>query len=214
MAEGYSIDDPRPLAAEAPYTFFLPTDAGLAALAPGDMAKLIIRAVPQSGQWDAERLWVLIEAIEGDRLHGSLQNEPYDIPALKAGDRVEFERWQIASIYWDEARPAEPEGAHPREYWERCLVDWCMIEERLQAHYLYREAPEPPAEGDRFPDSGWRIRGDYRGLSDSKIDARETRFVALGAVLNVDDSWLSLIDAPVGSAFIRDWDTGGFVPYR
>jgi hypothetical protein len=211
LAAGYEIEDPRPLAAEAPYTFFLPTEAGLAGLAPGDMVKLILRAIPASEEWGAERLWFLIEEMDGDLLHGRLQNEPCDIPSLEAGARIAFQRRQVAAIFWNEARTAEPEGAHPREYWERCRVDRCLIEERLRVHYLFREPPEPHGD-DRFADSGWRIRADYRGVDDAEFDARESKYVALGAVLNVDDSWLHLIDAPVGSAFIRDWETGEFVP--
>jgi len=211
VPQGYEIDDPRVMAAEAPYTFFLPTAAGLAALAPGDMAKLLFRAIPPAAEWEIERMWVLIDRIDGDRLQGTLQNEPGDLPALKFGDRIDFERRQVAAIFWNEERAEEPAGAHPREYWERCLVELCLVENRLPVHYLYRDPPKPQGDS-RFADSGWRIRGDYRGLDDSEIEARELKYVALGAVLNVDDSWLHLVDEPVGSAFIRDWETGKFVP--
>lgn len=213
MPEGYEIDDPRPIAAEAPYTFFLPSEARLAALAPGDMVQLTFRAIPQSDKWDAERMWVLIEAVEGERLFGSLQTEPCDIPSLQVGADLAFERWQVIDIDEDEARPEKPQETYPRDYWERCLVDQCVLDDNLPVHYLYREAPEPFDEEDRYPDSGWRIRGDYRSLTEAEIDARQTSYIALGKVLNVDDSWLHLIDAPVGSAFIRDWETGEFVPY-
>jgi hypothetical protein len=41
---------------------------------------------------------------------------------------------------------------------------------------------------------------------------RGAAYVALGAVLNRDDSWLELIDAPIGSAFMRDFETGAYEP--
>lgn len=64
---------------------------------------------------------------------------------------------------------------------------------------------------DTYPDSGWRIRADWRGLTDDQHEARDAEYIALGKVLNVDDSWLHLIDAPTGARFIRDWETGLFV---
>lgn len=35
--------------------------------------------------------------------------------------------------------------------------------------------------------------------------------VSLGAVLNEDDSFVELLESPVGSAFIRDPESGRFV---
>jgi len=37
------------------------------------------------------------------------------------------------------------------------------------------------------------------------------RYVALGAVLNQDDSWLHLIDEPVGARYMRDFRRDTYV---
>ena len=66
-------------------------------------------------------------------------------------------------------------------------------------------------DGDKFPDSGWRIRGDTRGKSTEELAARKIAYVALGAVLNKDDTWLHLIDEPAGASFEKDFETGVFV---
>ena len=69
-------------------------------------------------------------------------------------------------------------------------------------------------EGDKFPDSGWRIRGDTRGSLTEQLRSRKAAYVALGAVLNRDDSWLHLIDEPVGARFEKNFEKGVFVPEK
>ena len=208
----YEIEDPRPIAAGAPYTYDLPSENELLALEPGDLVRASFRSVPASPEWGAERMWVELQSIEENRLLGKLANIPSDMPQLRFGDRVTLLRSDVIDIDWSsDRRKPPPPSPDRRWYWERCLVDTCVIEDRIPVHFLYREEPDMAEEGDKYPDSGWRIRGDYRGLSDEQIDARKMSYIALGPVLNVDDSWLHLIDAPIGAAFIRDWGTGKFV---
>lgn len=211
----YVVDDPRPIAEAAPYTYFLPSENELLALRPGDLVKATLRSVPPSPQWDAERMWIEIVLIDGNRLVGELRNVPNDMPQLSFGDTIALHRHDVIDIEWEDGRSiAPPSGPKRRTYWERCLVDSCVLNEGVSIHLLYREQPDMAEEGDAYPDSGWRIRGDYRELSDEEIDAREHEYVAIGKVLNADDSWLPLIDAPVGSAFVRNWETGAFEPER
>jgi hypothetical protein len=208
----YAIDDPREIAERSPYTFHLPSENELLALQPGDIAKLTIRSIPPSPLYGAERMWVTIRAVNGDSLTGGLDNIPFDMPQLPLGAVIAFRRSDIIDIRWCAPRSVVAPKAPPRrEYWDRCFVDRCVTEDRVPIHYLYREEPEHDDE-DKFPDSGWRIRGDYRDLDDEALDARTLEYVALARVLNADDSWLHLIDAPVGSAFLRNWETGGFEP--
>ncbi|WP_293973302.1 DUF2185 domain-containing protein [Sphingopyxis sp.] len=83
-----------------------------------------------------------------------------------------------------------------------------MLDGRLKAEYLYRQEPDPPGEGDAYPDSGWRFRYDTRSLTDTEYDNPSFSYIAIAKVLNRDDSWLHLIDVHAGSAFLRDWATG------
>jgi hypothetical protein len=206
--QAYTLSDPRPEAAQSPYTFFLPTADELSAVSKGDHVKLIFKH--QGEQWDAERMWVLVTEAQPNGLKGTLDNEPEEAP-LSLGDEICFERHHIIQIQWADPSSAPPESDH-REYWERCMVDDCVLDGSRPVEYLYREDPDMTQEGDRYPDSGWRIRGQQGDESDEAMDERGGDYVALGAVLNRDDSWLHMIDAPVGARFMRSFQTGEYLP--
>lgn len=204
---GYFIADPRPIAEEAPYTFYLPNDAEIAAAGIGDEVKLIVEYHGPVEEWAVERMWVKVSAVTGATLIGALVNDPAEPNApVKHGDTVIFDRAMLIDIDW-----AKPDRAPPptprREYWDRCMVDGCILAGEL-VDYLYREEPDMTREGDRYPDSGWRIRAAPDVI---KRDDGGPEYIALGKVLNQDDRWLHLIDAPIGSAFQRGED-GTFHP--
>jgi hypothetical protein len=158
-------------------------------------------------------MWVLVQMVAGDGLVGVLESPPFDMPGLEKGERVRFERHHAVGVtFEDESKESRIPYRKRREYWERCLVDRCVLDDGVPVGFLYREAPEPLREGDEYPDSGWRIRGDARGISSEAVDTRKCTYVALGAVLNRDDAWLSLIDEPIGSRFLRDFATSTFEP--
>lgn len=208
----YTLDDPRPIAAEAPYTYYLPSENQLLVIAPGDFVQLIFRSVPPGERWDAERMWVRVTAVSSGACTGILENVPFDMPQLRVGHPVEFNRHNIIDIQWAGERRLPPPPSPPsRQYWDRCIVDDCILERRSSVDYLYREQPEPIEEGETYPDSGWRIRGTAEAVADDNAADRKPHYVALGTVLNRDDTWLSLIDSPIGSAFQREANTGRFV---
>lgn len=192
------------LRAEAPYTFFVPLPEELSALEVGDLVKLIFEYDPPGEKWAAERMWVEITQKDGSHFVGRLDNEPEE-EFVALNDRVEFSSDNVITIDWADT-DREPAVQRPREYWSRCLVDDCVLDGSEPVDYLYREAPEEDVEND----SGWRIRGRQGDTSDEAMDAREVSFVAIGAVLNKDDSWLELIDAPIGSSYRRDFESGTY----
>jgi len=68
---GYVLLDPRPIAAGAPYTFFLPSSDEIAAIAGGDLAKLMFEHVLAGREWGVERMWVKVDGVQADKLTGN-----------------------------------------------------------------------------------------------------------------------------------------------
>ena len=210
---GWHLEDPRPIAEAAPYTFFRPSETECLAVRPGDLVKLIFNYDVPTEEWAAERMWVRVAEANRDGLAGTLENKPFESKApLQHGDLVRFQHHHIIDIMFDKPEDAPPQVPR-REYWERCLVDQCVLDGTEPVEYLYREAPDMAQDDDKYPDSGWRIRGRRGSASDADYDGRQAAYVALGAVLNRDDSWRHLIDMPQGSQFERDFSTGRYIRY-
>lgn len=192
---------------EAPYTYFLPHPDHIAALLVGDMVKLLFEYEGEVEKYGGERMWVSVDRIDGATFEGQLLSEPCE-NHIATGDIVRFRSEDILDFRYEGDRIV-PDVPSSREYWERCLVDECVLYDGVLVEYIYREEPEA-GENDDFPDSGWRVRGQQETLSDEEMDKRQVAYVALGAVLNRDDSWLHLIDAPIGCAFMRNFETGNY----
>lgn len=210
LPEGIALDDPRPIAASAPYTYAMPWPEELAALGPDDGAQAIFHEIEGGRQYGAERMWVLVERIEDGYIVGRLDNDPIDMPSLKCGDPVRIPLTHVISCTYAEGKRA-PEVPKRRWYWERCFVDACVVESRSHADYFYREEPDMTRDGDKYPDSGWRIRGTDEAIAEDERLGEKPMYIALGKVLNADDRWIHLIDSPLGSAFQWDATRGDYI---
>ncbi|MEM8662661.1 MAG: DUF2185 domain-containing protein [Pseudomonadota bacterium] len=208
---GYMIQDPAPIAAKHPYTFLIPADEVLQAIRPGDALKFVFLNNAPQAKYEAERMWVEVREISNGTIEGVLDNEPSEIAGMTRGMPISAPlRFAVATGFQDEScRPPAAEGY--REYWDQCCVDGAILSGDSQIVALYRD--EPQDSGPRKPaDSGWLIATVPMGTDRSAVAAEAFKSVAIGAVLKKDDSWLHLIDAPVGSAFERDCETGAFLP--
>jgi hypothetical protein len=198
-------------AAEFPYTFFVPALEIRNQVAVGDHVKLAFEYLWETEEYSGERMWVDITEKNGPSFKGLLDNEPTE-KGLDLGMEIEFGVENIIEIKW-----LKPEAHRPvterRYYDERCLVDECVLEDGVPIEYIYREEPDMGSDGDKYPDSGWRIRGRMDDdATEEELEEREIAYVSLAAVLNHDDSFLPLIDAPIGSAFMRDFDRDSYDP--
>jgi hypothetical protein len=196
----WQLVDADPIAAENPYTFYKPSRDLIARLRPGETVKLIFRFDSNNLEApSAERMWVLVEEVRSNgTFRGRLDNEPRYIADLKIDDPIEFKPCHIINTeHNDNDNLVE-------RYIKRCFVTKRILVDGERVGYLYREQP------DEEKDSGWRLTAndeseEYMSNSDNLA------YVSLGAVLSKDDSFRDLLDSAVGSAFVRDEETGSFV---
>lgn len=197
------LEDLTKVALTHKYTFYRPSADVIAKVRIGELVKLIfVFKSHDSKAPRAERMWVEVESINpSGEFMGRLTNQPRYIKDLVPGDLVTFDQRHVANTEHDE------QDNLVEKYLSLCFVTNRVLRDAARIGYLYREDP------DNDKDSGWRfMAGDE---SDEYMDdPRNVAVVSLGAVLNLDDSILSLLDAPSGSAFDRDPMTGMFVPTR
>jgi hypothetical protein len=210
LPDGITLNDPRPIAAEAPYTFFLPLPVELDAIEPDDMVQAIFREIAGGRDYGAERMWITVETVGEGFVSGRLCNTPFDMPSLKLDDYMRIPLTHVITVKFDEGKPSL-DMAGPRSYWDRCFVDACVVEGRCHADYFYREEPDMTRDGDKDPDSGWRIRGTDEAIAEDARLGEKPMYIALGKVLNADDRWIHLIDSPIGSAFQWDATRGDYI---
>lgn len=204
----FHLRDADAAVAESPYTFFIPLLEERVQVSVGDLVKLGFEYEWETQQYSGERMWAKVTRKSGLYFTGTLDNQPWE-PGLEIGLEVAFGVGHILDIEWDNPEAHPPFHRH-QTYWERCLVDDCVLDGSVPVEYIYREEPDMAGEDDKDPDSGWRIRGMDGHPHADPLDDRTASYVALGAVLNRDDSFLALLDAPIGSAFMRDFETGKY----
>lgn len=189
MAETWTLEDVSGRAIEAPYTFYLPSAELIAQLQAGDLIKLIFQCETENDQGcTAERMWVEIITRDGDQFLGRLDNTPRFIPDLHLHDEIAFSSCHIIQSQKDDPIPSLAD-----KYTERCFVTSAVLQDRRPVNMLYREALDAEDIERRF--SGWSlVAGDE--TDEYCDDAKNWHFVSLGAVLNIDDKFRSLIDLP------------------
>ncbi|MBF5057291.1 hypothetical protein Y5W_02585 [Alcanivorax sp. 521-1] len=198
-APSWRLEDARGIADANPYTFYKPSPEAIAALVPGERAKLIF--LFDGEQPDApggERMWVEIEAVEDGVFQGRLANQPLHIEALTVGDPVRFEACHIIGV-----SVVDPVPSLADRYAPRCLISRRAYVDGAGVGFMYREAPA----GD--DDSGWSfMSGDEDEVY--LADPKNVYNVTLGAVLARDDSFVTLLDREPEVAFERNGN-GRFV---
>ncbi len=196
--KSWYLDNVVELAEMYKYTFFVPHETVIARLKKGDIAQLrFMLKNPVGEQPESERMWVEIISIEGSSFNGILTNQPKYIEHLETGEQIEFESYHIMNTELKSDAPNLVE-----KYIHRCLASNEVIRDKKRVKYLFKNASKGELRDGIF-DSGWIIMS---GEEDQEYldDANNISVVSLGAVLNIDDSIISLLEEPTGSEF--EWD--------
>ena len=209
VSESCEIITPRDVVEPLPCTFVLHGSTYANAAGAGDLVQVVMR-------WKLEKpfdltQWIKVTSADGDRLEGTmeptlLEPEWFEAPNLDEGTVICLKRPNIFRVRF--ANPEKYASLEPiRPYWDRgCQVEESVLKESAPVRFLYREVSNLTLEDDDLPDSGWRIRS-TSGICDAC-------YVPLGAVLDQDDSWRHLVDAPLGAIFAKDPETGFFGQVR
>lgn len=148
----------------------------------------------------AERMWVQITEVNEEKFKGKLDNHPFYLHELHAGDEIDFEHKHIID---HDLELTEPNLVD--KYYDRCFVTKKILQENAPVNYIYREEPMEDDQDRDYVDTGWRIlSGDE---SQEYMDNPENiSLVSLGAVLSKDDSFIDLLESEIGTSFERNKD--------
>lgn len=194
-ANGYRIEDPRPIREASPFSFYIPCQERLDAISGGDFVKAIFAYTTPGGL--TERMWIRVDETDGDELRGVLLNQPSTGLPIAPGAPVAIKRHHVITIETERADDPVETNDNDR-FFARCHVD-PLFDQGEPLHRIVRDEPEPLDYHGKggFPWSGWRFESkDFK-----KGDALET--YALVVPLRRETGYENLLDAPMGSVIER-----------
>lgn len=195
----WKLTDSEKLAIENKYTFYKPSRKILKNLKVGNIVKLTFEFESSNSEHPgAERMWVEITEIKDDKFKGKLDNHPFYLHELYAGDEIKFEYKHIID---HDLGLSEPNLVD--KYYDRCFATNKVLYDNAPINYIYREEPMEKDEEKDYIDTGWRIlSGDE---SDEYMeDLENISLVSIGSVLKRDDSFIDLLDSEIGASFERN----------
>jgi hypothetical protein len=202
MVKFLKLTDAAALQKTAKYTFYRPSERVIAKLKKGNLVKLVFEITGLESNDllamlpSAERMWVIITERNGDKFKGTLDNDPYKIQDIKAGDLVEFETKHII-----QSDIEEMEFDIVEKYSVFCIVSNKILMDNERIGLLYRNEVIKLENG--RTDSGWCFMSGNE--SEAYLNNPENfTFTTLGKVLNLNDAFIQFLDEPEGSEYC--WD--------
>jgi hypothetical protein len=179
--------------AESPYLVYVPSKKIIEQLTVGNFVKLTFLTI-QDGEYCGERMWVKITRRKGNHFVGTLVNEPCHLKNIYYGQEVSFGPEHICDTDHDNHDSIDI-GCY---FQTKEIISKDVLEKR-KFNVIWRE--QPLSEDD----SGWNIISGYEGQH-FLTNINNYQVVPLGAILEIDDSILNLLDDPPLSAYKRTKD--------
>jgi hypothetical protein len=211
------IEDPRPWAGKLPYSRALPGEECLNAIGKGDSVAVDV-SLPKGLRplmEVNEDVPFEVLSVSSEFIEGRMQ-VPAERPTSDSDIVVRIPKWAIKDVsFADPKREHLAESPYDR-YPGWCLLDMCGMPlgvagtYTVDACYIYREEPKILPGNETRIDRGWRISHHPRPMEKEDIYQEKVLYVPTCFALDMDDSWLPLIDSPIGSAFKKNPRTGLF----
>jgi hypothetical protein len=195
----WKLTDSAKLADENKYTFYKPSERITKNLRIGNIAKLTFEFDTRNKEHpSAERMWVEITEVNNEKFKGTLDNHPFYIHELHAGDEISFEHKHIID---HDLEATEPNLVD--KYYDRCFTTNKILYENAPINYIYREEAMEKDEERDYVDTGWRFFSGNE--SNEYIDnSKNINLVSIGTVLSIDDSFIDLLESKIGTSFERN----------
>ena len=201
MNKTWRLEDVSERAVDARYTFYLLSKTAIKLLKPGDAVKVVFLCdVENDKDWSAERMWVQITKCGLMGFEGYLDNDPYYIPDIKAGDKVKFKSKHIIQMSID-----DPESNTVDDYILKCYVTGSILKDCRKVTRLLREKPTE----DENDYSGWTLFSSDDSEEYLNISTN-WNYLSLGTVLNEDDRFISLLNSDYDTDYFWDESDGNF----
>ncbi|NOQ75785.1 MAG: DUF2185 domain-containing protein [Crocinitomix sp.] len=199
ITDSWCLTDSEALSNEFKYTFYKPSRKITDQLAVGNLVKLTFEFLSKNEEHpSAERMWVIITEVNNGKFQGVLDNSPFYIHDLFAGDEIDFEHKHIIDDNLEII-----EDSLVEKYRDICMVTNRVLEGKELFNYMYREEPIEKDDERDCIDTGWRIFiGDEPQEYLDNTD--NVSMVSIGQILNIDDSIIPILQSKVGSSFERN----------
>jgi hypothetical protein len=200
--QSWHLRDAEKLHRKNPYTFYKPGEDIISKLKPGDHVRLIFGFEPQAEDGcAAERMWVTIKTQKDGYFEGALDNNPLYINGLKLGDTI-----KLSSKHIIDTNYTDPKDKELDEFFKLCLVTESILNGD-KVGLLQRFEPN------NEKDSGWCFSGDF-DTQEYLDNSDNIKIVSLGVLLNIDDSFLHLLEYPIGASFEWDRSEQRYMPFE
>jgi hypothetical protein len=155
----WKLENAEEILREAPYTFYKPSDIIINQLILEEATvKLIFLFDSDNPEVpNAERMWVIMDSLDSNgNYSGTLDNDPFYIKDLKAGDLITFRKEHIIDYDTiDELDIEDSSASIIEKFNKKCLVSNHIMKDGFTVGRLYRE------EEDYEDYSGWTIMSDH-----------------------------------------------------